>query len=182
MSEDQVRIFRDTFGNKSVYFDDYEKLRARIAEQEKQISGLVARIDEIQEQSSERIAELEVNYETMLSECVRLNDEKKQLRARIAELEMQRTNMEQEISGMDSMVDAKAALLQAANARISELEAAQQWHPASEPPEDDRYIYVDHDGCQLPFIGTRRHLVSPPRNCFWRDIDRRDLPPLPVKP
>lgn len=63
--------------------------------------------------------------------------------ARISELEAQRTNMDDEISGLDSMLDASSTLLKAASRRIAELEAAAQWHDASEPPEIGRRIHID---------------------------------------
>lgn len=62
--------------------------------------------------------------------------------------------------------------LAAARARIAELEKAQTWHPASEPPETTRDVVVwDVDGDWFP----DNYVVGcgfPPDITHWRDIDK----------
>lgn len=46
------------------------------------------------------------------------------------------------------------------NARIAELEAALEWHPASEPPENSRIVIIELDGIDdvIYMIGHYRPL------------------------
>ena len=63
--------------------------------------------------------------------------------------------------------------------RIAELEAAAQWHPASEPPEKyGAYLVACYDYIAIDKFNDRGwHYADTLHMKGWRD-----LPPLPVKP
>ena len=69
-------------------------------------------------------------------------------------------------------------------ARVAELEAEQAWHPASEPPNTQRKIQIQHKIENDVFTDHGFYAddmyVSHEKGCGWLDAVRwRELPPMP---
>ena len=123
-----------------------------------------------------RIAELEARLELETA----ANNDSVNMAARIEELENENRHLYQQIG---IQADIEKAITTSLRAKIKELETAQQWHPASEPPE-----------CKEDELFSRRVLIQEKNgDCFtdwycyesktWyfskRIIRWRDLPPAP---
>jgi hypothetical protein len=102
------------------------------------------------------------------------NEEIGRLNVRIAELEAESLK-----KSVKEWANKDKEKIDALEAHIAELEAAQQWHPASEPPEDEskEYLLLNQDcisgeyWCEVDRFSMRNP------DC----IDWCELPPMPEK-
>jgi hypothetical protein len=109
-------------------------------------------------------------------------DKYAELRARIAELE---TVEHLEKQQLQEEKDSLTLALSKAVKRIAELEAAQQWHPASEPPEQNGSIFKSRTvEVQSDWGGVQSDFYDYQNGCWYFSTKPnrwRDLPPLEVK-
>jgi len=74
-------------------------------------------------------------------------------------------------------------------ARVEELEKAQEWHDISEPPEDGRHVLLWREditfvGWRVEILGETRYVINAPGLpiLFPPPTRWRNMPPLPEAP
>lgn len=134
-------------------------------------------VDDIQKKALETVNTSGYRYTPYEIPEEKLQRENRELCARVAELEKENENQSANLHMCHNEIDLFVTDLKAASARIAALEAAQQWHPASEPPPMTHKIHKTSDTVELLVESFYSHHYKQwgitYKKKYWRDLPPR---------